>query len=312
MLNGIINVYKEKGYTSHDVVAKLRGILRQKKIGHAGTLDPDAEGVLLVCLGKATKACGLLTDKDKEYEAVLLLGKTTDTQDVSGKVLAEREVLCSPAEAKAAALSFVGKYMQVPPMYSALKVNGQKLCDLARKGVEVERAPREVTVFSIEVGEISLPRMRMEVHCSKGTYIRTLCHDIGEALGCGGCMESLTRTRVSGFRREDAKTLSEIEARAAEARERRPGKELENGDLGGLILDTDALFGDYPAVYVRPEFGKPLGNGNPLKPEWLEGWRAGHEGTPLRVYDGQTRAFAGIFRYEGERGLVKPVKIFMG
>ncbi len=157
MINGIINVYKEKGFTSHDVVAKLRGIFRQKKIGHTGTLDPDAEGVLPVCLGKATKVCGLLTDKDKEYEAVLLLGKITDTQDITGTVLEELPVSCRQEEIKEIIAGFVGKYSQVPPMYSALKVGGKKLCDLARAGVEIERKPREVEIFSIEVSEINLP-----------------------------------------------------------------------------------------------------------------------------------------------------------
>ena len=199
MINGIVNVYKEKGYTSFDVVAKMRGIFKQKKIGHTGTLDPDAEGVLPVCLGRATKVCDLLTDKDKEYETVLLLGVVTDTQDLTGEVLARKEVNASENEVKSAILSFVGEYMQVPPMYSALKVNGQKLCDLARKGVTVERKARPVTIHGIEILSVDLPEVRMRVHCSKGTYIRTLCQDIGEKLGCGGCMKSLLRTRVAAF-----------------------------------------------------------------------------------------------------------------
>ena len=203
MVSGIINVYKEKGYTSFDVVAKLRGILKQKKIGHTGTLDPDAEGVLPVCLGKATKVCDLLTDKSKEYEAVLLLGTVTDTQDTSGTVLEQREVAVSEDTVREAIRSFVGDYMQVPPMYSALKVNGRKLCDLAREGKTVERAARPVKIFSIDILQVNLPKVRMRVHCSKGTYIRTLCQDIGEKLGCGGCMEKLLRTRVSEFCVED-------------------------------------------------------------------------------------------------------------
>ena len=148
MMNGIINIYKEKGFTSFDVVAKLRGILKTRKIGHTGTLDPDAEGVLPVCIGKATKICELLTDKTKEYEAVMLLGRTTDTQDVTGETLTQQEVRCSAKEVEKAVLSFVGDYMQVPPMYSALKVDGRKLCDLARAGVTVERAARPVHIFS--------------------------------------------------------------------------------------------------------------------------------------------------------------------
>ena len=179
MMNGIINIYKEKGFTSFDVVAKLRGILKTRKIGHTGTLDPDAEGVLPVCIGKATKICELLTDKTKEYEAVMLLGRTTDTQDVTGETLTQQEVRCSAKEVEKAVLSFAGDYMQVPPMYSALKVDGRKLCDLARAGVTVERAARPVHIFSIEILSIELPRVRMRVCCSKGTYIRTLCQDVG-------------------------------------------------------------------------------------------------------------------------------------
>ena len=212
MIHGVINIYKERGFTSHDVVGKLRGILRQKKIGHTGTLDPDAEGVLPVCLGKATKLCDLLTDKEKTYRAVLLLGKTTDTQDVSGTVLSEAPVTAEEAKVREAILSFVGDYDQIPPMYSALKVNGQKLCDLARAGKEVERKPRRVTIREIRIEKIDLPRVTMEVTCSKGTYIRTLCQDIGENLGCGGCMESLLRTRVERFSLEDAIKLGEVEA----------------------------------------------------------------------------------------------------
>ena len=196
MVNGILNVYKEKGYTSHDVVAKLRGIVGQKKIGHTGTLDPDAEGVLPVCLGRATKVCDMLTEKDKTYEAVLLLGKETDTQDISGTVLrvGETEGL-TQEQVKDCVMSFVGEYDQIPPMYSALKVNGKKLYELAREGKTIERKSRKVEIKEIRILEMALPRVRMEVSCSKGTYIRTLCHDIGEKLGCFGCMESLLRTR---------------------------------------------------------------------------------------------------------------------
>lgn len=192
MIHGIINVYKEKGFTSHDVVAKLRGIVGQKKIGHTGTLDPDATGVLPVCLGKATKLCDLLTDKNKTYEAVLLLGKTTDTQDITGEVLEEKSTEALTEEKVREAIEgFIGDYEQIPPMYSALKVNGKKLYELAREGKVIERKARPVKILDIQILEIDLPKVRMEVSCSKGTYIRTLCHDIGEKLGCGGCMESL-------------------------------------------------------------------------------------------------------------------------
>mgnify|MGYP000749567382 CR=1 FL=1 len=210
-MNGIINVYKEKGFTSHDVVAKLRGILHMKKIGHTGTLDPDAVGVLPVCLGKGTGLCSMITDWTKTYEAVMLLGTVTDTQDTSGTVLKTREVNVTKRQILEVCSSFEGEYDQIPPMYSALKVNGKKLYELAREGKVIERKARPVKILDIQILEIDLPKVRMEVSCSKGTYIRTLCHDIGEKLGCGGCMESLIRTRVSTFRIEDAKTLDEIE-----------------------------------------------------------------------------------------------------
>ncbi len=309
MISGIINVYKEKGYTSHDVVAKLRGIFGQRKIGHTGTLDPDAEGVLPVCLGKATRVCDLLAEKDKVYEAVLRLGISTDTQDMAGQVLEEREVACGEDEVREAVCGFVGGYRQVPPMYSALKVNGRKLCDLARAGVEVERKPREVTVFSIQIEEISLPRVRMQVHCSKGTYIRTLCHDIGQALGCGGCMESLLRTRVAMFGLQDAYRLSEIEEQVRQAREKASQDALCKEDLAGIVLDTDSVFLQYPKLRVKPEFSKPLYNGNPLPLEGLEGWEAGCGESILRVYD-SGHAFVGIYRFEEEAQKIKPVKIF--
>ena len=189
MFDGVLNVYKEKGYTSHDVVAKLRGILGQKKIGHTGTLDPDAQGVLPVCLGKATRLCDMLTDHAKTYEAVLLLGKETDTQDISGQIIAEKEPDVSEEEVCVTIMGFVGEYAQIPPMYSARKVNGKKLYELARAGKVVERQPRQVTIYEIAIKSAALPRVTMIVRCSKGTYIRTLCHDIGQKLGCGGCIE---------------------------------------------------------------------------------------------------------------------------
>ena len=273
MVNGIINVYKEKGYTSHDVVAKLRGIFRQKKIGHTGTLDPDAEGVLPVCLGKATRVCDLLADKDKVYDAVLRLGIVTDTQDMTGQVQSEQEAACTQEELEETIRGFVGNYWQTPPMYSALKVNGKKLCDLARAGVEVERKPRQVTLYSIQMEEVSLPRVRMRVHCSKGTYIRTLCHDIGQALGCGGCMESLVRTQVADFMLQEAHRIAEIEAWVKRAREQAIQTELHREDLLGLVANTDSVFTQYPEVSVKEEFSRLLYNGNPLLEEWAKSQR---------------------------------------
>ena len=211
MNSGIINVYKEAGYTSFDVVARLRGILKIKKIGHTGTLDPDATGVLPVCVGKATKLCDMLTDKDKVYECVMMLGVETDTYDLSGRVLERKSVNSTEEEIVGAINSFVGDIMQVPPMYSALKVNGKKLYELAREGKEVERKARPVTIFSIDILNISLPEVSIRIHCSKGTYIRSLCHDVGQKLGCGCAMKSLVRTRVSMFDISDARALDEIE-----------------------------------------------------------------------------------------------------
>ena len=308
MINGIVNVYKEKGYTSFDVVAKMRGIFQMRKIGHTGTLDPDAEGVLPVCLGKATKVCDLLTEKDKEYEAVMLLGTVTDTQDTSGTVLKKTDAAVSSQEVREAVESFVGVYMQIPPMYSALKVNGKKLCDLARAGVTVERKARQVKIYEIAILEIDLPRVRMRVSCSKGTYIRTLCHDIGEKLGCGACMESLIRTRVSSFRVEDSLRLDEIEALVQ--KEAAPFSFLHS---------VDSVFLQYKKAVVRREHSKLLYNGNRIQAEMMmpetgqtprESCAApsGGERELIRIYDEEGH-FIGI--YQRDISDYKPVKIFM-
>ncbi|NMB43642.1 MAG: tRNA pseudouridine(55) synthase TruB, partial [Clostridiales bacterium] len=213
MINGIINVYKEPGYTSHDVVAKLRGILRQKKIGHTGTLDPQAKGVLPVCLGNATKVSGLLTDRSKSYQVVGLLGTVTDTQDIHGKVIESKRVDIKKYDLIQTIKSFVGEYNQIPPMYSAIKIDGKKLYDYARQGKEVERKPRKVFIDSIEILDINMDagEFKLLVDCSKGTYIRTLVHDIGQKLACGACMKDLLRTRVGEFNLSSSKTLSQIE-----------------------------------------------------------------------------------------------------
>lgn len=292
MINGLINVYKEKGYTSFDVVAKLRGIFHQKKIGHTGTLDPDAEGVLPVCLGNATKVCDLLQDKDKEYVAVLLLGKMTDTQDISGKVLKEAEVAVSEEEVAKVISSFVGKQKQIPPMYSALKVNGKKLCDLAREGIEVERQARDIEVFSINIEMMELPRVKIRVHCSKGTYIRTLCNDIGATLGCFGTMESLLRTRVSAFALENAHTLKEIETNFDES----------------WLASTDSVFLQYEKLVAKNEFNKAIDNGNKLLPEMISDSELVPEQW-YRVYREDNR-FIGIYKYIGDEQVLKPVKLF--
>ena len=258
-MDGIINVYKEKGFTSHDVVAKLRGILRMKKIGHTGTLDPAAEGVLPVCLGKGTRLCDMLTDKTKTYRAVLLLGQETDTQDTTGVVQAEYPVHVTEEEVRKAIVSFLGDYMQIPPMYSALKVNGKKLYELARQGKEVERQARPVQILDIQIESIDLPRATFFVTCSKGTYIRTLCYDIGRKLGCGGCMESLLRTRVDRFELKDSLTLSQIE------------KLRDEGRVEEAVVPVEGVFLKLPALVTKPGDGdKLVHNGNPFPAELAE------------------------------------------
>lgn len=294
MIHGIINVYKEKGFTSHDVVAKLRGILRQKKIGHTGTLDPEAEGVLPVCLGSGTKLCDMLTDTDKEYRAVLLLGRATDTQDVTGKVLFECAKIPCEEAVREKIKSFVGTYDQIPPMYSALKVNGKKLYELAREGKTVERAARTVQIRDIAVEDVSLPRVTVRVACSKGTYIRTLCHDIGESLGCGGCMEALTRTRAGIFAIGDSVRLSEIARLASEDR------------LLEIVKPVDSMFADLPALFTVPEADRLLYNGNPLREADLrEGEKPGSG--RVRIYDSD-----GVFCAVYSCGTCcRPVKMFL-
>lgn len=300
MINGIINVYKEEGFTSHDVVAKLRHIIHQKKIGHTGTLDPDAVGVLPVCLGRGTKLCDVLTDKDKVYEAVMLLGTTTDTQDISGTILSQNPVNVQESEVVSAIESFLGEYQQIPPMYSALKVNGKKLYELARAGIEIERKARLVQIKSIYVNEINFEQeektVTFTVECSKGTYIRTLCQDIGVKLGCGACMKSLKRTRVSDFQLKDSLTLNQIKEFA------------ENGELLNYVIPVDEMFPNYKKVIVCQEYNKLIYNGNailvehihPIEEELLDSQL-------VRVYD-ESSTFIGLYRLEGL--ILKPVKMF--
>ena len=239
MYDGIINVYKEKGFTSHDVVAKMRGILGQRKIGHTGTLDPAAEGVLPVCAGKGTKLCDMLTDHDKTYRAVLLLGTETDTEDTTGTVLETKETSgLTEKEVQDAVLSFIGDYAQIPPMYSALKVDGKKLYELAREGKNVERKARPVKIFDIKIEKMELPEVTMTVSCSKGTYIRTLCHDIGAKLSVGGCMEVVLPVE------EVFKELPEIRSDTEEL-----DKLLKNGNPFRSRAVKDIRGGDMFRVY---------------------------------------------------------------
>ena len=299
MINGIVNIYKEKGYTSHDVVAVLRKVVGQKKIGHTGTLDPDATGVLPVCLGRATKVCELLTDHDKTYEALLLLGKTTDTQDISGEVLEEKDSAhLTEEEVRSCIESFIGEYDQVPPMYSALKVNGKKLYELAREGKTVERKSRRVQIHGIRIQEMNLPHVRMEVDCSKGTYIRTLCHDIGEKLQVGGCMEELERTKVGRFLKKDAVTLDEVR------------QKMEQGEGAELFTPLDQIFAELPAVTVTDAKAWMSYNGNDLPERFLlekEEWTDGQE---VRVYDSR-KNFIGLYQYRAPKKLFHIKKMFL-
>lgn len=299
MFNGIIVVKKEKGFTSFDVVAKLRGICGQKKIGHTGTLDPDAEGVLPVCLGNATKVCDLLTDSDKEYEAVMLLGVETDTQDTTGTVLETKDTSHLTEELVLDTIqSFVGPQKQIPPMYSALKVDGKKLCDLAREGITVERKARDITVYGIDVISVELPRVTMRVRCSKGTYIRTICHDIGQKLFCGAAMEHLTRTRAAGYMLEQALTLSAIQ------------QMKDDGRLGEIIQPIDDVFRTYPALYVNANGHRMLMNGNALLTDNFKNVEPEHYRSLCRVYD-KDGVFSAIYKYHPEREIFKPEKMFL-
>lgn len=300
MINGIINVYKEKGYTSHDVVAKMRGILKMKKIGHTGTLDPDAEGVLPLCIGKATKLVDMITDKDKTYEAVMKLGVTTDTQDLTGQVLTSSEVNLREEEVISAIQSFIGEYMQLPPMYSAIKVDGKKLYELAREGKEIERKRRLVKIYDIRILQMNLKEheVTVSVDCGKGTYIRTLLHDIGEKLGCGAAMKSLLRTAVGSFQLDNALKLSEIEKLAKENK------------LGDYIIPLDAMFLSYPKKIVAKEYQKLIYNGNPFREKHLmEGNKDFTDGW-VRVYDSYD-TFVGIYQFDSKKNSYVPIKMFL-
>lgn len=299
MINGILNVYKEKGYTSHDVVAKLRGILGQRKIGHTGTLDPDAEGVLPVCLGRATKVCDLLTDRDKTYVADLLLGVSTDTQDITGTVIQEKSTAGLTENRVFKCIeNYIGEYDQIPPMYSALKIGGKKLCDLAREGKTVERKSRRVLIKDITVLECRLPGVRMQVECSKGTYIRTLCHDIGQDLGTGGCMEHLLRTRAGAFRIEDSLRLDEIR------------RFTEEGRLSEILIPVDHVFSEYEALVVNSRYSALLYNGNPFRADALQEKCSPSDGARYRIYD-EERRFAAIYTYRAEENKFRPEKMFL-
>ena len=255
-MNGIVIIDKPAGWTSQDVVSKLRGALHTKRIGHGGTLDPMATGGLPVFVGRATRGVEFFEHAEKTYEAVLQLGIATDTEDITGEVLEKKEVHISEAEFMAVLPKFMGKIQQVPPMYSALKVNGQKLCDLARKGREVERQPREIEIFRLECTEFTGITARLVVRCSKGTYIRTLCKDIGLALGCGGCMASLRRIQAGEYTIEESIQLQQL---------------LETADPESYLRPVDSMFHNHPAVTLTENQEKRCRNGNPFSVKMADG-----------------------------------------
>lgn len=255
-INGVLIVDKPPDWTSMDVCAKLRGVFHEKRVGHGGTLDPMATGVLPVFLGRATRAADFVTGEEKEYIAALRLGVTTDTQDVTGTALEEKSVAVGREELEAILPRFTGEIQQIPPMYSAIKIQGKKLYELARKGVEVERKPRKITIHALEVAGQDGPRdFTLRVVCSKGTYVRTLCHDIGQALGCGGCMSELRRTRVGQFSIDGAVTLETV---------------LAEADPAALLRPVERCF-PQPPVTIEGKALRLALHGNPFPLEAPEG-----------------------------------------
>ncbi len=286
MPNGILIIDKPADWTSMDVCAKLRGIYHEKRVGHAGTLDPMATGVLPVFIGKATKAVSFAEEGQKEYIAGLRLGLVTNTQDTTGEVLSRREANVTAEQLRAVLPRFTGEILQLPPMFSAIKKDGKKLYELARKGQEVERKRRAITIFALELLEQTDENtFLLRVLCSKGTYVRTLCHDIGEALGCGGCMCSLRRTMAAGFTLAESVTLEQAAA-----------------EKEALLLPLDAYFRAHPALTLTPAQERRCRCGNPVSAEGLA------DGT-YRLY-GADGAFLALSRAEG--GVLTALKNFFG
>ncbi|MBQ6554526.1 MAG: tRNA pseudouridine(55) synthase TruB [Firmicutes bacterium] len=288
-LSGVINIYKEKNYSSHDVVNIVRRTFNRIKTGHTGTLDPQAEGVLPVCIGKATKLCDNIAADIKEYRAQMTLGITTDTEDHTGEVLEQKPVECTAEEITAAINSFVGEYEQIPPMYSAVKHEGRKLYDLARSGVEVERKARTITIHGISDIDFSLldeNKVSFSICCSKGTYIRTLCKDIGEKLGCGAHMSALVRTRSGQFYAKDAITVDKFREYA------------EAGELEKVIIPIEKVLGDgFKTSKVAPKANKYLYNGNKINIGFLFNKNLTDEDKVL-LYDKEGR-LVGLYRVSG-------------
>ena len=265
--NGVIILNKPRGSSSHRMVSIVLRALYMKKIGHTGTLDPGATGVLPILVGTATRASDLLTAQDKRYRATVLLGTVTDTLDTDGEVIAENPVNAAEADIRRSVSAFVGNIEQLPPMFSAVQVGGQRLYHLARQGIEIERKPRSVTIYSIEILSIDIPRVTIDVHCSKGTYIRTLAADIGDKLGCGACIESLTRTQSGDFLIENSVTPEQLSELS------------EKGEAESVIIPTDKLFPDYEAVQLDKKRADRVKNGVPI-------YFGGKDfGQKLRIYD---------------------------
>lgn len=297
-MKGVLCVNKPEDFTSFDVIAKLRGILRIKRLGHGGTLDPMATGVLPVFVGTATKACDIMPDTDKSYIAGFRLGQTTDTQDITGTVLTESDKPVSLAELEALLPEFTGSIMQLPPMYSAVQVDGKRLYDLARQGIEVERAPREIEVRSLHIFEYDEEKREgaIEIDCGKGTYIRTIIHDIGERLGCGGIMTSLVRTSSGGFRYNECHTLEEIQRAADEGRAEE------------LIIPIERVFNSLPKLYLSPVQTRMYSNGVKLDIERVHG--ISEKADRYSVY-GSDRSFIGTAVTDREAGVLRVEKNFI-
>ena len=301
-MDGIFNIYKEKGFTSHDVVAIVRRTIHMKKVGHTGTLDPDAEGVLPVCVGKATKLSDVIMDGRKSYRAMLRLGMTTTTEDASGEVLETKEVDFNEDKIREVVASFIGKLEQVPPMYSAVKVNGKKLYELAREGKEIERKSRTIEVYDIRIRQFLPPdRVEIDVDCSKGTYIRTLCSDIGKALGCGGHMAELLRTRTGAFSLENAIKLDELKALA------------EQEKVETVLLTMEEALEDFPVVKVSEKSQKFLYNGGKIQERFLtEKPAVLTEGEIVATYDYENN-LVGLYELikDDTSFLIKPYKMLI-
>ena len=278
-MNGVIIIDKPKGKTSHDIVGILRKKFGTRRVGHTGTLDPLATGVLPVCIGNATRAADMLIESDKKYRATFLLGKRSDTLDIQGQITEENEVTVTEDDVRRVIAGFIGEQNQIPPMYSAIKKDGKKLYDLAREGIEIEREPRRINIYSIDICDIELPTVTIDVHCSKGTYIRSLCDDIGTKLGCGAVMTELRRTYTAGFAIEDAYTIEKLD-------------EIE--DLSGTLKPTDSLFLSLPEIHLNERQEKSITNGVRMT------WRNGKEGESYRVYAHDGR-FLCISRLEDMR-----------